>query len=62
MHVQIQLPTYTYPSDQFLQYVLTLNLMLVSFSEMLDGCRALLAIANVTTPHDFDGLLKSMRS
>ncbi|XP_022633524.1 exportin-4 isoform X4 [Vigna radiata var. radiata] len=33
-----------------------------SDSEMLDGCRALLAIANVTTPHDFDGLLKSMRS
>ncbi|XP_014491561.1 exportin-4 isoform X1 [Vigna radiata var. radiata] len=32
-----------------------------SDSEMLDGCRALLAIANVTTPHDFDGLLKSMR-
>lgn len=40
---------------------LTLKLMLVSFSEMLDGCRALLAIANVTTPYVFDGLLKSMR-
>ncbi|KAK7397353.1 hypothetical protein VNO78_18522 [Psophocarpus tetragonolobus] len=32
-----------------------------SDSEMLDGCRALLAIANVTTPCVFDGLLKSMR-
>ncbi|KAH1079457.1 hypothetical protein GYH30_054149 [Glycine max] len=32
-----------------------------SDSEMLDGCRALLAIANVTTPYVFDGLLKSMR-
>ncbi|RDX59766.1 Exportin-4, partial [Mucuna pruriens] len=32
-----------------------------SDSEMLDGCRALLAIANVTTPYVFDSLLKSMR-
>ncbi|XP_029124610.1 exportin-4 [Cajanus cajan] len=32
-----------------------------SDSEMLDGCRALLAIANVTTPYAFDSLLKSMR-
>ncbi|KAL5136130.1 Exportin-4 [Glycine soja] len=32
-----------------------------SDSEMLDGCRALLAIANVTTPYVFEGLLKSMR-
>ncbi|CAJ1961162.1 unnamed protein product [Sphenostylis stenocarpa] len=32
-----------------------------SDSEFLDGCRALLAIASVTTPHDFDSLLKSMR-
>ncbi|XP_027349601.1 exportin-4 isoform X6 [Abrus precatorius] len=32
-----------------------------SDSEMLDGCRALLAIANVTTPYMFDGLLKSLR-
>ncbi|XP_061366360.1 uncharacterized protein LOC133309585 isoform X2 [Gastrolobium bilobum] len=30
-------------------------------SEMLDGCRALLAIANVTTPYVFDDLLKYMR-
>ncbi|KAG6700565.1 hypothetical protein I3842_08G118500 [Carya illinoinensis] len=32
-----------------------------SESEMLDGCRALLAIANVTTPFVFDQLLKSIR-
>jgi hypothetical protein len=31
------------------------------FSEMLDGCRALLSIANVTTPFVFDQLLKSIR-
>jgi hypothetical protein len=40
---------------------LTLKLVLVSFSEMIDGCRALLAIANVTTPFVFDNLLKSLR-
>lgn len=40
---------------------LTLKLVLVSFSEMIDGCRAFLAIANVTTPYVFDNLLKSMR-
>jgi hypothetical protein len=28
---------------------------------MLDGCRALLSIANVTTPFVFDQLLKSIR-
>ncbi|CAL5194582.1 unnamed protein product [Lathyrus oleraceus] len=33
-----------------------------SDSEMIDGCRALLAIANVTTPYVFDNLLKSMRA
>jgi len=32
------------------------------FSEMLDGCRALLAITTVTTPLVFDKLLKSVRS
>ncbi|XP_073222113.1 uncharacterized protein [Cicer arietinum] len=32
-----------------------------SESEMLDGCRTFLAIANVTTPYVFDGLLKSIR-
>ncbi|KAE8009944.1 hypothetical protein FH972_006349 [Carpinus fangiana] len=32
-----------------------------SESEMLDGCRALLSIANVTTPFVFDQLLKSIR-
>ncbi|XP_021888651.1 exportin-4 isoform X1 [Carica papaya] len=32
-----------------------------SESEMLDGCRALLSIATVTTPLVFDQLLKSMR-
>ncbi|KAK7258637.1 hypothetical protein RIF29_24218 [Crotalaria pallida] len=32
-----------------------------SESEMLDGCRALLAIATVTTPYVFDDLLKSLR-
>ncbi|KAK4273593.1 hypothetical protein QN277_021966 [Acacia crassicarpa] len=32
-----------------------------SESEMLDGCRALLAIASVTTPYIFDILLKSIR-
>ncbi|XP_057439544.1 uncharacterized protein LOC130731317 isoform X2 [Lotus japonicus] len=32
-----------------------------SESEMLDGCRALLALANVTNPCVFDDLLKSMR-
>ncbi|KAF7805232.1 exportin-4 isoform X1 [Senna tora] len=32
-----------------------------SESEMLDGCRALLAIATVTTPYVFNNLLKSMR-
>ncbi|CAK9137241.1 unnamed protein product [Ilex paraguariensis] len=32
-----------------------------SESELLDGCRALLSIANVTTPLVFDQLLKSMR-
>ncbi|MED6185122.1 hypothetical protein PIB30_053961 [Stylosanthes scabra] len=32
-----------------------------SESEMLDGCRALLAIANVTTPYVFDDLLKPLR-
>lgn len=31
-------------------------------SEMLDGCRALLSIATVTTPFLFDRLLKSIRS
>ncbi|XP_038877264.1 exportin-4 [Benincasa hispida] len=31
-------------------------------SEMLDGCRALLSIATVTTPFVFDQLLKSIRS
>ncbi|CAK9329472.1 unnamed protein product, partial [Citrullus colocynthis] len=30
-------------------------------SEMLDGCRALLSIATVTTPFVFDQLLKSIR-
>ncbi|KAK2419303.1 exportin-4 protein [Trifolium repens] len=33
-----------------------------SDSEMIDGCRALLAIANVTTPYVFDNLLKSLRA
>ncbi|GAV82986.1 LOW QUALITY PROTEIN: JmjC domain-containing protein/JmjN domain-containing protein/zf-C5HC2 domain-containing protein/FYRN domain-containing protein/FYRC domain-containing protein/CRM1_C domain-containing protein [Cephalotus follicularis] len=33
-----------------------------SGSEMLDGCRALLSIATVTTPSLFDQLLKSIRS
>ncbi|KAL6142910.1 hypothetical protein ACLB2K_061185 [Fragaria x ananassa] len=33
-----------------------------SESEMLDGCRALLSIATVTTPSTFDQLLKSTRS
>lgn len=37
-----------------------LTLILV-FSEMLDGCRALLSIATVTTPSTFDKLLKSTR-
>ncbi|KAM7250286.1 hypothetical protein ACFE04_022169 [Oxalis oulophora] len=32
-----------------------------SESEMLDGCRALLSMATVTTPSDFDQLLKSIR-
>ncbi|KAL5768135.1 hypothetical protein ACOSQ2_014918 [Xanthoceras sorbifolium] len=32
-----------------------------SDSEMLDGCRALLSIASVTTPFVFDQLLKSIR-
>ncbi|KAL1350471.1 hypothetical protein HN51_014532 [Arachis hypogaea] len=32
-----------------------------SESEMLDGCRALLAIAHVATPYVFDDLLKPMR-
>lgn len=32
------------------------------FSEMLDGCRALLSMATVTTSHVFDQLLKSSRS
>ncbi|WOG81788.1 hypothetical protein DCAR_0100939 [Daucus carota subsp. sativus] len=32
-----------------------------SESEMLDGCRALLSVASVTTPHVFDQLLKSVR-
>ncbi|KAJ7978174.1 Exportin-4 [Quillaja saponaria] len=32
-----------------------------SESEMLDGCRALLSIATVTTPFAFDHLLKSIR-
>uniref|UniRef100_A0A2N9GZS8 Uncharacterized protein n=1 Tax=Fagus sylvatica TaxID=28930 RepID=A0A2N9GZS8_FAGSY len=32
-----------------------------SESEMLDGCRALFSIANVTTPFVFDQLLKSIR-
>lgn len=31
------------------------------FSEMLDGCRALLSMATVTTPTVFDQLLKSVR-
>ena len=31
------------------------------FSEMLDGCRALLSIATVTNPSVFDQLLKSAR-
>ncbi|XP_054800845.1 uncharacterized protein LOC129304991 isoform X2 [Prosopis cineraria] len=33
-----------------------------SESEMIDGCRALLAIASITTPYIFDNLLKSIRS
>lgn len=32
-----------------------------SESEMLDGCRALLSVASVTTSHVFDQLLKSIR-
>lgn len=39
----------------------SLTLVLI-FSEMLDGCRALLSIATVTTPSMFDRLLKSIRS
>lgn len=39
-----------------------LKFILVFFSEMLDGCRALLSIATVTTPSVFDQLLKSTRS
>lgn len=35
--------------------------LLVIFSEMLDGCRALLSIANITYPAVFDQLLKSTR-
>lgn len=31
------------------------------FSEMLDGCRALLSIATVSNPSVFDQLLKSTR-
>jgi len=32
------------------------------FSEMIDGCRALLSIGTVTTPVVFDQLLRSLRS
>lgn len=32
------------------------------FSELLDGCRALLSVATVTNPLVFDELLKSLRS
>lgn len=47
-------------------YVLYSNFNVVSstsyFSEMIDGCRALLSIATVTTPDVFDRLLRSIRS
>jgi hypothetical protein len=47
-------------SINFFWHLHFLTLILV-FSEMLDGCRALLSIATVTTPSTFDQLLKSTR-
>lgn len=39
------------------------NVLCPSYSsEMIDGCRALLSIATVTNPVDFDRLLRSIRS
>lgn len=49
---------YTHTHITFQQ---TLIFILVLISEMLDGCRALFSIANVTTPFVFDQLLKSIR-
>lgn len=46
----------------FFLFSRVLKFILVFFSEMLDGCRALLSIATVTTPSVFDQLLKSTRS
>ena len=49
----------------FMFHVLTifskLHIFCGLFSEMLDGCRALLSMATVTTPTVFDRLLRSIR-
>ena len=45
----------------FVTFQQILTFILVLISEMLDGCRALLSIANVTTPFVFDQLLMSIR-
>lgn len=37
-------------------------LLNIVYSEMIDGCRALLSIGTVTTPVVFDQLLRSLRS
>lgn len=53
-----------YPSVPSVLYLLSFSYVHYLFlwlSEMLDGCRALLSIATVTTPFVFDQLLKSIR-
>lgn len=49
---------YIYIFKNYVSNSLTLGSI---FSEMLDGCRAFLSIATVTTPSIFDQLLKSTR-
>lgn len=61
---RLPLRNMNFPCHCFIIYFLHvqfLTLILVFFSEMLDGCRALLSIATVTTPSTFDQLLKSTR-
>ena len=50
------------PSVQYLFFFSHVQYLFLGLSEMLDGCRALLSIATVTTPFVFDQLLKSIRS
>lgn len=50
------------PSVQYFVCFSHVQYLFLGLSEMLDGCRALLSIATVTSPSVFDQLLKSIRS